>query len=173
MSATTTKNNQVAVELLVPFLIYKFVVGEDPSTSAYNLRLLWQKIGYLAKQVGLPLNEYQFNWYLRGPYSSAYTSTLYDIEENYDELHFNEKKYSLNEHSIESLIPLREMANNIPDGLSLPIWFELLASIHFLQNKTRGDMIQVYNKLIKLKPALNDYDNFVIAYEELKRENLL
>ncbi|MEK4976275.1 hypothetical protein [Bacillus sp. FSL K6-6540] len=173
MSATKIENQQVAVELLVPFLIYKFIVGDDPSTSAYNLRLLWQKVGYLAKQVGLPLNEYQFNWYLRGPYSPAYTSILYDIDKNYEDIHLNEQAYSLNEQAISTLLPLKRLADEQPATLSLPIWFELLASIHYLGQDKKITKDQLYSKLVKYKPQFSDTNNFEFAYNHLKMENLL
>lgn len=174
MSATKTEDRQqVAVELLVPFLIYKFIVGDDPSTSVYNLRLLWQKVGYLAKQMGLPLNEYQFNWYLRGPYSPAYTSILYDINKNYEDIHFNEQLYSLNEQAINALMPLKRLAEEQPEDLSLPIWFELLASIHYLGQGKKSTKEQLYSKLIKYKPQFSDINNYEYAYNHLKKENLL
>ncbi|UQZ34619.1 hypothetical protein C2I18_14450 [Paenibacillus sp. PK3_47] len=173
MSATKINDGKVAVELLLPFLIYKFIIGSDPSTGEYNMRLLWQKVGYLAKQVGMPLSEYQFKWYLRGPYSSAYTSVLYDIDQNTNELHEQEKQFNLNDTAQAVLLPLKEMGNNKPSDMSLPIWFELLASIQYLNKGSKLTPDELFIKLERYKPQFNNKYHFDLAYQQLKIGKLL
>lgn len=173
MSATKINDGKVAVELLLPFLIYKFIIGADPSTREYNLRLLWQKVGYLAKQVGMPLNEYQFSWYLRGPYSSAYTSILYDIDQKFEELHEQEQSFHLNENAQVTLSPLKDMAASKPYDISLPIWFELLASIQYLGKDSKITSDELFVRLMRYKPQFNNKHHFDLAYDQLKTGKLL
>ncbi|WP_424769332.1 hypothetical protein [Paenibacillus sp. sgz302251] len=172
MSATTTQK-QVAVEQLVPYLVYRHVTGENPSTDNMDNRIIWQKVGYFAKQLGMPFNEYNFSWYIRGPYSPAYTSILFSIKSNLKNILSSEEQFQLNEQASNKLTPLKRLIDNQPTGTSLSIWLELLASIHFIKNDTNTNKQQVYNKLIKEKPKLTDQVNFNNAWEMLKIEKLL
>jgi uncharacterized protein YwgA len=164
-------NNKVATELLVPYLIYKFSTGMKPCIEHYDDRILWQKIGYLAQELGLPLNEYRFTWYKRGPYSPAYTSVLYDIHNNFNELERNQEVYSLTARSEKQLEPLRNMVEQQPSNYPISMWMELLASIHFIGKQTISKT-QVFSKLVKEKPVFNDPAMFNHAWQVLKTENV-
>ncbi|MNC53564.1 hypothetical protein D3C75_1029850 [compost metagenome] len=121
----------------------------------------------------MPLSDYQFNWYLRGPYSPAYTSTLYDIDKHFSELHEQENNYSLNEFSQNMLSPLKELVNYKPLDLSLPIWFELLASIHYLAKDSKLSQEELFYRLKKYKPQFSQKSQFDYAFYHLKKSKML
>jgi uncharacterized protein YwgA len=170
-TARKLNNKKVAVELLVPYLLFEYITGKVPSTDTYDNRILWQKVGYLAKQLGFPLNEYNFTWYIRGPYSPAYTSVLFDIKETSD-IHQYKHEYTLADHSLNQLEPLKRMVGLNPFDMTLPLWLELLASIHYL-SKSIKSKDQVYSRLIKDKPMFSDKVHFDYAWKVLTTENLL
>ncbi|MFM9329050.1 hypothetical protein [Paenibacillus mesotrionivorans] len=173
MSLMDHKENKLSLELLVPYLIYTYVLRKKPSVSSMDNRILWQKVGYLAKQLGMPLNSYQFNWYIRGPYSPAYTSILYSINENIDELIAQGKNFSLTDSVKKGLEPLVMAVEYAPSGISETHWLELLASVHFIKKNLNTDnKQQVFLKLIKEKPHYNIPDLFNEAWKALEDAKL-
>lgn len=174
MSATkTVAEDKVTVEFLVPFLIYRYVIGNVPSNDEMDLRILWQKVGYLAKQFGLPLNDFKFSWYLRGPYSKTYTSVLYDICENMGSILRLENDYGLTENASKNLTPLKNLAQDVPNDLSLSAWFELLASIHYIKKGSQGDRESVFKKLAKEKPHYKNQITNNYAWKVLQEANIM
>jgi len=128
------------------------------SKETFNDRLICQKKIYLLQSVGVDLG-YEYNWYVRGPYSPSLTTYIYnnlDMLKNYD---FS--KYALN-HDAEKFI---EKVNNLSQKKSLDIsdasWYELLASLLFIHNNKMGWKItsdnpeDLYTMLIQYKPQYN------------------
>ncbi|MDA2032507.1 hypothetical protein PDM80_11900 [Bacillus cereus group sp. Bcc02] len=160
---------EIPLEKLYPVLIYNFVTDEIPSTADYEKRLLWQKIGYLAQQLGALLDEYTFNWYKAGPYSPGYTSLLYSLPNSLDE----SLNYELTDAAKEQLKPMKEIIENIPEGMSIPKWFELVGSIVYLKKNTGLNKTEVLKSLVRKKPFFNnDYINSY-AWDLLGKLNML
>ncbi|EFV77949.1 hypothetical protein HMPREF1013_01820 [Bacillus sp. 2_A_57_CT2] len=167
--------SNVKLELLVPFLIYEFVTSRHPTTKNYSDRKMWQKVGYLAQQLGLPLGDYKFGWYKAGPYSTAYTSLLYDIKNNYFQIEeeLNNNTLALNYNTQYKLSSIKRLVSQKPFELDLSDWLELLASILYLKKNNSLDQEATLKKLIRLKPHFNDKVNNSYAWDLLERENLL
>jgi len=163
------KNLKVPIEKLYPVLIYNFVTGNLPSKSTYDERLLWQKVGYIAQQLGLSLNEYTFNWYKAGPYSPGYTSILYNFSNIFDEV----SNYRLSDLALEKLEPMKVINNNVPTGMSTSKWFELVASILFLKKDTELDKKAVFVSLMRKKPFFNDENINDYAWNLLKKLDMI
>lgn len=167
-----TEKYNIAVELLLPYLIYKYVVGENPSTDNISYRILWQKIGYFAKKLGLPLSDYDFSWYKRGPYSPNYTSTLYKICDD-SNLIYKSGDFELNDNSKTRLIPLINAFESKPEGVCEAYWMELLASIDYLKDQNYGDKTKTLIQLTKLKPIFNENIINEYAWDVLTNEKMI
>lgn len=167
------KENNLAVELLVPFLIYKYVLGEAPSNENIIYRILWQKVGYFAKKLGLPLHHYDFSWYKRGPYSSGYTSVLYKICDEPDNLLQHSVNFELNQGAQDSLQPLINCLSFKPNDIQMVYWMELLASIDYLSSFNQGDKKKTLVQLTKLKPIFNDEYVKDLAWNVLENEGMM
>lgn len=150
------KQLEVPLEKLYPILIYNFVTDEMPSSTDYEQRLLWQKIGYLAQQLGAALDEYTFTWYKAGPYSPGYTSLLYSLPDALGE----SLNYELADSAKKQLKPMKEIITSKPEGVSIPKWFELVASILYLKKNSGLNKKEVLKSLVRKKPFFNnDYIN--------------
>ena len=159
----------VPIEKLYPILIYIFTTGKLPSKDSYEERLLWQKVGYLAQQLGASLDEYKFNWYKAGPYSPSYTSLLYNSPNYVDELN----NYILADYTREKLLPLKEIYSSAPKDISIPRWFELVASILYIKRESKLEKEAVFKSLIRKKPFFNEYNINNQAWDLLVKLNML
>ncbi|MEF2247759.1 hypothetical protein [Paenibacillus sp. IITD108] len=168
-----TEKHNIAVELLLPYLIYKYVVGEEPSNANISYRILWQKIGYFAKKLGLPLNNYDFSWYKRGPYSSNYTSVLYKVCNDSDDLNQQSFNFELNDLTKEKLIPLLNAFRAKPPKVSESHWMELLASIDYLYEVNNGDKTKTLISLTRLKPIYSDEYLKEMAWNVLTNQKMI
>lgn len=166
-------NKSIPADLLVPYLIYEYVIDESPSTGSYDDRKVWQKVGFLAQSLGLPLNEYQFNWYKAGPYSPSYTSVLYSIDQNMDQFKNDMQNYELKDSAKNKLRPLRNLVQNKPKGITLPSWLELLSSILYIREESGYDKKDCLKKLVRLKPFFDQSDINSLAWDLLYEENML
>lgn len=166
-------NGKVVADLLLPYLIYNHVIGKQPTPDTYDNRLLWQKVGYLSQQMGLPLDEFHFNWYLAGPYSSNYTDVLYSIKNNVGIVSNQAKHYALNKVVKSKLSVLKDMGENCPSGMSISKWFELLASILYLAKINGRTKEQTIKRLVRSKPFFNDQKVNDYAWGLLQKNNLL
>lgn len=166
------QDEKVSFDILIPFLIYKHVIGEWPSNQHIGNRVTWQKIGYFAKKLGLiPLNQYDFSWYKKGPYSPGYTSVLYEGCDS-EELLNHSLEYDLNTIAKSQLQPLRNLLAYKPKHLSIDNWLELLASIDYLYQVFR-DKQKTFARLIQLKPHFNENQVNEYAWNVLLKEKIL
>ncbi|OJD62799.1 hypothetical protein [Bacillus sp. NH11B] len=167
------KQGKVMSELLVPYMIYRHVIGNSPTTDTYDNRLLWQKVGYLSQQMGLPLDEFNFNWHLAGPYSSSYTSVLYGIRDNVGTVSNQANEFTLNPGAKQKLNILKELVNKCPEDMTVAKWSELLASIHYLSKNGARTKEQTIKKLLRLKPFFNNLRVNNYAWSLLENSSLL
>lgn len=172
MSVTVTKDN-IASELISPYLIYKYVTENPPTSETYDERKTWQKIGYLSQQLGLPLNEYTFRWYLAGPYSPAFTSVLYSINQEYDYICNSVNEFSLTNKAKNKLKPLKLLIQQKPEIISLSDWLELLASVLYIKKMYSLNKSGVFKKLLKAKPHYSNEKINLLAWELLEEVQLL
>lgn len=166
--------DKISVELLTPFLIFDYILNNYPDNRTYDDRKTWQKVGYLAQSLGLPLNEYSFSWYIAGPYSPAFTTVLYNIFEDFEHIQKEAENYTLSEQSKKQLERLKYLVEKKPDNISISSWLELLASIHYIKNNfLMQNKENVFRKLIKEKSFFNNTLLNNTAWNLLKEANLV
>ena len=51
--------------------VYKILYGHNFSYSDFDQRMEMQKAVYLLQDMGVPIGDYGFRWYLHGPYSQS------------------------------------------------------------------------------------------------------
>lgn len=112
--------------------------------GSFEDRVLFQKAVYLAKALGIGFGEYEFDWYVHGPYSPSLTTDgykLYASSENHCTYRFTASE----EKKIGTLKGL------FPDEIEKRDWnrLELYASILFYFEPPRPD--EALAKLIKGK----------------------
>lgn len=124
--------------------------------STFNERLVCQKKIYLLQSLGSDLG-YEYNWYMRGPYSPSLTSYVYsnlDLLENSDLTNF-----TLNANVESNIKKVNSLEGKRDTELTPPLWYELLASLLYI-NKNKAswnveDDQDLYKQLIEMKPQFN------------------
>lgn len=130
------------------------------SKNSLDNRVIIQKKIYLLQEQKIDLG-YCYNWYLKGPYSPALTSYVYD---NLDVLNSMEYEgVSLNSSVMEKIQKVNGLSEDKPENLNEADWYELLASMLYISknynawaiSKDKDDIIKT---LIKEKPkySVND-----------------
>lgn len=143
----------MANKYLLP--VFDEIYGEGFRYSDFNQRMEMQKAIYLLQNMGVPVGEYGFRWYLHGPYSQSLQDDMY---------YENEKKYKkiiLSKEYAESVKKLRELVDSEKKGrYSVANWVECLASIHYLKHNVLSFSASdkdVVEELEKRKSHLNDH----------------
>lgn len=142
--------------------LYKKLYGKSFSYSNFDQRMEMQKAVYLLQDMGVPVGDYGFRWYLHGPYSQTLL----------DDMHFEDGRritelplyddYAESIDKLYSIIHSKERG-----GYSITEWVECLASLHYLKenvmsfNATCDDVIC---ELEKRKKHLADHTVNTNAY---------
>ena len=125
--------------------ILKFF-GKDIDMQIYKDRLILQKLIYLLDSKGVEFN-YNFGWYVRGPYSSSLASDGYALSEK----KYEEVELSQNETKIIKKIR-KDLGCDVKDDRKM----ETLASLLFLKREEPSITHQeLEEKLKSLKPWLS------------------
>lgn len=132
-------------------------VGKD----TFDDRLLSQKKIFLLQELGVDIG-YSYNWYVRGPYSPDLTTYIYnnlDVlrEQDFSQYHFSDAVQ-------QRINSVNALASVKPASLSVPSWYELLASILYIQRKWQKN--DVFASLIKYKPQYTQ-EHFNTAVQQL------
>ena len=146
------------------------------SINTFSDRLLLQKKIYLTQELNIDMG-YNFSWYLKGPYCSALTSTIYEMIPEFSENEFLE--YELTPEAsvvLDKVNQLEFCAERSRTELEVAEWYELLASIEYLKNKSSwlSDKGKegVCLKLRQEKPQFSS-QQFNLAWDVLVREGLI
>lgn len=124
------------------------------SKNSLDDRVIIQKKIYLLQEKQVDLG-YAYNWYLKGPYSSALTSYVYD---NLDTLNSMEyKTATLNNVVVEKIQKVNEFNEFKPENLSEADWYELLASMVYIYGNhnawsIKNEKEDIINTLMTEKP---------------------
>lgn len=145
--------------------ILKKVRGFRFNMRTKSGRILFQKIVYFLQVFGIDL-EYEFSWYIHGPYSSPLASDGFELVDFYAKLEDLELRGERKQQFEKFLRFLGDRAND-------RYWLELLASIHFFKH-----MGPSYSKKEVLKAVLRHQEyftpeNFEVAWEYLDKYNLV
>ena len=146
--------------------IYKMLFNQPFSYSDFEQRMEMQKGVYLLQNMGVPVGDYGFRWYLHGPYSQSLQ----------DDMFYEDGKptanLSLSIENANSITRLHDVINSTKRGeYSLSAWAECLASLLYLRNNIMSSSASeedVVNELEKRKTYLNRRDINLSAYRELE-----
>lgn len=113
----------------------------------FNDRLRLQKLGFLAQEMGAK-GDFPYSWYLRGPYSSSLSSTLFmgvEVDAFRDHVHLNQDEQGI----------VRKMQNLLGDRICDPETLELFASVWYLipnRKLSQGDISNIVEIMHDEKP---------------------
>ena len=129
----------------------------DIKIDSFDERIISQKKIYLLQYLGTDLG-YVYDWYLRGPYSPELSKYLYnklDVLKNTD---FSQ--YQLVEKPQSNVNIVNTLGDFNRIGISLSSWYELLASLVYINaNKESwhiANKSELIMTLIKHKPQFNE-----------------
>lgn len=143
--------------------VYSEIYGRDFDYSNFEQRMEMQKAIYLLQDMGVPVGDYGFRWYLHGPYSQSLQDDMY-----YENGH-SYKKINLTKEYADSVGKLRKAINSDKRGsYSVSNWVECLASLHYLRRNVlsfSASKQEIIEALEKRKPHLNDHNVNNAAYQ--------
>lgn len=128
----------------------------------FNNRLIYQKMIYILQEKGVSLG-YDYNWYIRGPYSPQLAEDLFNISEEL----FNQNKGLVFINNQEVIQQIKNTHAILNDYSNNPYFLEILASLIYIQknpsakSKGKNELKQI---LLTKKPMLKDfpkYDEYV------------
>ncbi len=145
--------------------LLKTISERNYNVSSFNQRLLAQKIMYIIQEVfGIDFG-YDFNLYLRGPYSPKFTNEFYEIKNtvNFEELEFDDPEKN------NLLLNLKEIISNYSSDVGI---MELSSTLLYLYQKNHSQQAIKLMKKIKQGFSKEKYDlaiNIVNRLNEIKR----
>ena len=141
--------------------LYKILYDRDFSYSDFNQRMEMQKAIYLLQDMGVPVGDYGFRWYLHGPYSQNLQDDMY-----YEDGRGGAELTLFKEYT-ERIAQLHDVIHSEKNqSYSVSHWVECLASLHYLRknllsfNATEEEAVQ---ELENRKSHLNDRDSNIAA----------
>lgn len=132
------------------------------SKDTFDDRLLSQKKMFLLQELGVNLG-YTYNWYVHGPYSPDLTTYIFQKLDVLKEEDFSEYRFS--EPVQGKVDTVNAFATKKPELLSVCAWYELLASVLYIQRKWKKE--DVFASLVKHKPKFTEAQ-FEAAVRELR-----
>lgn len=142
------------IDIANGMVFQKMMIGKE----TFEERLICQKKIYLLQSLGTDLG-YSYNWYVRGPYAPALTNYVYN---NIDVLSSNDfSSYKLSKAAEENVNKVNELVEGKPSDMTVASWYELLASLLYIDNNKESWKIDnqeksLFKKLMKFKPQYNE-----------------
>lgn len=134
--------------------IFKMIYGCNFDYSNFDQRMEMQKAIYLLQDMGVPVGNYGFRWYLHGPYSQSLQDDMYyENKKDYGDIILS-KEYVKKIKKLGSLIKSDKKGN-----YSASQWAECLASLHYLRENVMSFSVSDKNLIDELqerKPHLNN-----------------
>ena len=142
----------MANRYLIP--LYETLFDSAFSYSEFNNRMKMQKAIYLLQDMGVPVGDYGFRWYIHGPYSQSLQ----------DDMFYEDGKptstIALSDESARSVQRLHDVIHSASRGTySTSQWLECLASIRYLKEnilRRSASEEDVVAELVTRKPHLSD-----------------
>ncbi|WP_322073098.1 hypothetical protein [Burkholderia cepacia] len=117
---------------LIALKLFLDEVGQQPTIASQDDRMALQKVVYLGQIFGADLG-YRYSWYVRGPYSPNLTQDYYALNGALAAGDQSSQSRVLNDRLRGALQQARQLLSKPPHvQLTLPYWYELLASLDFL-----------------------------------------
>lgn len=120
----------------------------DINLEQFDCRLKLQKLGYLAQAFGAK-GDFPYSWYLRGPYSTSLTSTLF-MGVEVDAFKSN---VTLTKEEVGIVKKMKELLGSDIDDTRI---LELYASVWYLmpnRELTKKDVDGIISVMNELKPT--------------------
>lgn len=163
--------------------LYPYFFGDEYSKSEKDdeaktlSHINIQKMCYLLKVKGIEIGDFYFTWNVYGPFSPGLASLIHSLDNKKDEIrsYYDNNKGNFvlekDKQKITDLIRDLELSSHSDDKL----WIELLGSIVFLSNSEfPGEGFKCINqKLIEKKPKFSDENKNMMAWNVLKKANLI
>ncbi len=136
-------------------------------------RVFVQKAIYLLQVLGIDL-RFRFSWYLRGPYSTDLTQSVYEIAGIAD-LSEKTENYTIRPEVMPAIDRLHKLVEAMPKKLDKPEWLELLSSIHYLKHISKADVSldTIGDVLREVGKGKFSNDQANAAWEELAAKGLI
>ncbi|MEE0537195.1 MAG: hypothetical protein UC749_01935 [Ruminococcus sp.] len=141
------------------------------SNESFDDRLISQKKIYILQSLGTNLG-YEYNWYIRGPYSPSLTTYIYNNIDVLSVSDFSSYKIASNVKDnieiVNSIVKEKDSLN-----LSVSSFYELVASLLYIYNHReswkidKDDLDTLYNELLRYKPQY-DKEQCQKAFEIIK-----
>lgn len=155
----------MANRYLIP--VYKTLYEKDFSYSSFNERMEMQRAVYLLQNMGMPIGEYGFRWYLHGPYSQTLQ----------DDMHYesgrNCTEPMLSKEYTGCISRLHDVIHSNENGTyTITQWVECLASLHYLRESLlnfNSNDDEVISELEKRKNHLSNHTANVAACRLVKK----
>ncbi len=132
-------------------------------------RIILQKTIFILQELGLDLN-YNFNWYIYGPYSPSLTEDAFELKQNEKTYREESDEFNLSDHAQKII----ERYNSIFGAKKEDsVWLELIASLLFLRkfySKTNYDDLKAF--LLEKKPKFESNPSLVNDAINFLKENL-
>jgi len=149
------KNKQVRqmgnCEMLASY--YQGIFGKKIQLNTIMDRIILQKIVIIGEALGLKFGEYDYSWYVHGPYSSSLTVDAYEVASS-------EKDYAVHKFGkseIEKIGWIKEkFKKEIEDMDSMK--FELYGSIVFCMQKGIEKTEEITKEIKARKPWYTEKD---------------
>ncbi len=140
----------------------------DIEIDAFDKRLVLQKSIFLLQALGLPLG-FNYNWYLRGPYSPELTQAAYGLQDNMGHYKKELEGKVLSTKAVSTIAKFNKIFRSYYDD---PKMMELLASLVFLNIRARcEDDKSLKRELFSRKPYLSRCEDKVDVAIKILRES--
>ena len=142
---------------LIALKLFLDQVEQPANIATVDDRMSLQKVIYLGQIFGADLG-YRYSWYVRGPYSPSLTQDYYALS---GELAAGDSSYqtrTLNDRLKSALNSARALLRK-PEHvtLSIPHWYELLASLDFLMRVSKKPRADAAALVRAQKPHLAEW----------------
>lgn len=147
--------------------VYSALYDRGFKYSSFDQRMEMQKAIYLLQDMGVPVGDYGFRWYLHGPYSQTLQDDMhYENGKPFKELNFP------HEHA-HKVMELRNVIHSPEKGkYSITNWVECLASLRYLQENLLSFDVsedEVIEELERRKKHLCDHTANKCAFRCIER----
>ncbi len=135
---------------------FKNLAGRELNKGLYTDRLIAQKLAYIMKFLGYPIN-YPFSWYLRGPYSHDLANAMFSEEPRE-----------------ETRVDLESLKAFIQNDINSPDRMELTGSLLYLireGGKSLDNEEDLILTLCSLKPQFSK-DEVKMAIIKIKSQSI-
>lgn len=134
--------------------LYKKLFDTNFTYSDFSNRMKMQKGIYLLQDMGVPVGDYGFRWYIHGPYSQSLQDDMYYEDGK------PESDITLSDESANNIQKLHDIIHSSLSGTyQKSQWLECLASIRYLKEnilRRSASEDEVIDELVQRKPHLSD-----------------